>query len=133
MQLATFAQPDGELDPGPLEVNVEGDQCQAFLIHQAAQLVDLTAMGQQRIFLRLFINIEVRPVVSGLVLLDACNSGQNYVLKEPLVMYLDRFLLLCVGYPEINFRIFFHFSKLFLGSKRERVISLLLSNSWIRL
>ena len=47
MQLATFAQADGELDPGPLEVNVEGDQRQPFLIHQTAQLVDLTAMGQQ--------------------------------------------------------------------------------------
>ena len=47
MQLAAFAQADGELDPGPLEVNVEGDQRQAFLIHQAAQLVDLAAMGQQ--------------------------------------------------------------------------------------
>ena len=47
MQLAAFAQADGELDPGPFEVNVEGDQRQPFLIHQAPQLVDFTAMGQQ--------------------------------------------------------------------------------------
>ena len=47
MQFAPFAQADGELDPGPLEMNVEGDQRQAFLIHQATQLVDLAAMGQQ--------------------------------------------------------------------------------------
>ena len=47
MQLATFDQPDGELDPGPLEVKVEGNQRETFLIHQTAQLVDLAAMGQQ--------------------------------------------------------------------------------------
>ena len=47
VQLAPFAQSDGELDPGPLEVKVEGNQRETFLIHQTAQLVDLAAMGQQ--------------------------------------------------------------------------------------
>ena len=47
MQLSTFAQTEGELDPGPLEVDVEGDQREPSLIHQTAQLVDFTAMGQQ--------------------------------------------------------------------------------------
>ena len=51
MQFATFAQTDGELDPGSLEVNVEGDQREPFLIHQTAQFVDITVVDQKRILL----------------------------------------------------------------------------------
>ena len=51
MQLAPFAQPDGEFDPGSLEVNVEGDQREPFLIHQTAQFVDITVVDQKRILL----------------------------------------------------------------------------------
>ena len=47
VQLPPLADADGELDPGPLEMDVEGDQGQAFLIELPAEFVDLAAVSQQ--------------------------------------------------------------------------------------
>lgn len=47
MQLAPLAQADGHFDPGTLQLQVEGNQGQAFLIQQATQLVDFPPVGQQ--------------------------------------------------------------------------------------
>ena len=47
MQLAALSETDGELDPGALEMDVEGHQGQPLLIELAAQFVDLAPMGQQ--------------------------------------------------------------------------------------
>ena len=47
MQLQAVAKNDGWLDPGPFEMNIELDQRQTFLIHQAAQFVGLSAKTQK--------------------------------------------------------------------------------------
>ena len=47
VQLAALGQADGELDPGPLEVQVEGDQGEALLIEGHPQFFDLAPVGQQ--------------------------------------------------------------------------------------
>ena len=41
MQFAAFAETDGELDPGPFEVEIERDQGEALLVQFDAQFVDL--------------------------------------------------------------------------------------------
>ena len=47
VQFAAFAKANGDLDPGALEVDVQGDQGEALLIELPPQLVDFTAVGQQ--------------------------------------------------------------------------------------
>ena len=47
VQLAALAQANGELDPGPLEVEVERDQGEALLVEGDPQFFDFAAVGQQ--------------------------------------------------------------------------------------
>ena len=47
MELASLAQTDGHLDPGPLQVQIEWNQGETFLFEVTAQFVDFTAMGKQ--------------------------------------------------------------------------------------
>ena len=47
MQLPTLAESDRELDPGPLQMDVERDERQSLLIHLSTPLVDFTSVGQK--------------------------------------------------------------------------------------
>ena len=47
MQLAAFAHPDSQFDPGPFEVDVQWNQGETFLISVASQIVDFPSMGEQ--------------------------------------------------------------------------------------
>ena len=47
MEFASFAKADGELDPGALEVELQWNQGETFLIQVNPKLVDLTPMGEQ--------------------------------------------------------------------------------------
>ena len=47
VQLAAFGQTDCQLDPGALEVQVQGDQGEAFLISGNPHFVNFAAVGQQ--------------------------------------------------------------------------------------
>ena len=47
VQFAALAKAEGHLEPGTLEVEIQGDEGEALLLEGGAELIDLAAVGQQ--------------------------------------------------------------------------------------
>lgn len=47
VQLAALAKAEGHLEPGTLEVEIQGDEGEALLLEGGAEFLDLAAVGQQ--------------------------------------------------------------------------------------